>query len=156
MNNQTAKSRTMSPPQAVAHNVNELKHDLLTLLGLQWKLLGADAQQCGRRLRAPVFLIAGAVVLALGAVPVVLLAIAAGLHALGMPLAWALAVAGLAALAVAGGMGYFAWRQFCAATAVLQRSREELRRNMESLKEMFNQNWSLNRGTATPDVDHSN
>ena len=156
MNNHSANSRTMSPPQAVAHNVNELKHDLLTLLGLQWKLLGADVQQCGRRMRAPVILIGGAVVLALGAVPVVLLAIAAGLHALGMQLALALAVTGLAAMLTAGGMAYFAWRQFCAATVVLERSREELRRNMESFKEMFNQNWSIHRGTATPDVDPSN
>ena len=153
MINHNHDCRTMSPPQAVAHNVNELKHDLMTLLGLQWKLFSTDVQQCGHGLRAPLIWIFVAAVLAVGAVPVILLTLAAGLHALGLPLAAALAIAALAALAVAAGMAYFAWRRLSTAADVLQRSREELYRNMESLKELFTQNWPLQQRAAATDSE---
>lgn len=138
--------RSTFPPQAVAENVNELKQDLLTLVRLQWELLAADVRECMVRLRTPLVLTASAAVLALGAVPVLLFACAAALHALGVPLAWAQAIVGLIALAIAAGLTMLAWRRLRAAAAVMQRSRDELQRNIESLKELMMQDWSLRRG----------
>lgn len=134
--------RSIFPPQAVAHNVNELKRDLLTLLRLQLELLAADTSECGRRLRIPVLWLAVAAAVGLGAVPVALLAGAAGLAAAGLHAAIAQAIAALVGLAAAAGMGLYAWHKFRSAVAVLQRSRDELQRNIESLKELFMQDWT--------------
>ncbi|MCE9555101.1 MAG: phage holin family protein [Planctomycetes bacterium] len=141
--------RNMFPPQAVAHNVNELKHDVVTLIRLQFELFTADVRETGRRLRAPGLLLACAIVLALGAVPVVLFALAAGLQILGLSPSLSLGIVGVGGLIVAAGVAAYAWQRFRAAAAVMERSREELRRNVESLKELFLQDWSLHR-ESTP------
>jgi hypothetical protein len=141
-------SRNMFPPQAVAHNVNELKHDVVTLIRLQFELFTADVREAGRRLRAPGLLLVCAGVLALGTVPVVLLGLAAGLELLGLPPALALGSVGLGGLTIAVVVAIYAWQRFRVAAAVLERSREELRSNVESLKELFMQDWSLHRGAA--------
>lgn len=148
MNSHDANSQNLSPPQAVARNVNELRQDLLMLLQLQWELLGADVQQCARGLRLTAILLAVAAALALGAVPVLLLAIAAGFVAWGVPMALALALAAILGVAAAGGTAWFAWRHLRAATGVLDRSRSELRRNIETFKHLFTSDGS--RGVATP------
>jgi hypothetical protein len=158
MNDSQNNSRDAFPPQAVAHNVNELKHDLLTLLQLQWKLLGADLRQCVGGMRVTGILLVGAVGLSLGAVVVLLLAIAAAFAALGWPLALALAASGILGLTAAAGLTWFAWNCFRAATDVLKRSREELGRNVESLKELFTRNGpireSLDHGAAVAGHHH--
>ena len=134
-------TRSTFPPQAVAHNVNELKHDLLMLVRLQWELFAADSRECGARLRAPAVLAACAAILALGAVPVLLFALAAALEMFGLPPALAQAIVAAIAIAVAAGLAGYAWQRLRAAAAVMQRSRDELQRNIESLKELMMQDW---------------
>jgi len=141
--------RSIFPPQAVAHNVNELKRDLLTLLRLQLELLAADTSECSRRLKAPLIWIAVAAAVGLGAIPVALLAGASGLTATGLHPAVAQAVSAIVALVAATAMAFYAWHKFRTATAVLQRSRDELQRNVESLKDLFMQDWT---GSAQPNA----
>ncbi|MCE9548552.1 MAG: phage holin family protein [Planctomycetia bacterium] len=136
MNADRAKSGF--PPAAVARNFKELQHDVLVLLRLQVDLVRMDIEQWRRRLSVPLFLLVLAVALALGSVPVLLYGVAQALTSLsGMPLALSLEIVAVVSLGIAAIAAYYGWQRLQAANVVFQRSEEELKRNIEWLKELL-------------------
>jgi hypothetical protein len=112
-------------------NISELMHDLATMGDLQLKLLGVDSRAMLNRARLPAAVGAAAVVLVMGATPVLLLGLA---HLLAESLLWPLSaayslVAGVA-LCLGGLTLWLAYRQLCEAARPLERSRCEFNENV--------------------------
>ena len=63
-------------PKALARDVGEFAHDVLTLAELQAQLFAADAQECGRRVLVPGLALLCGVVLGLTCLPLALAALA--------------------------------------------------------------------------------
>jgi hypothetical protein len=140
-----ADQSTPSPPRAVSQNVGEIKRSISSLAQLQTELFKADTQDAVRQLAAPAALLASALGVALGTVPVALLFIAQGLVALtGWPYWLALliaAVLGFAAAASVAAIGLNGLRQ---PMRLFARSRDELKRNVSWIEH------ALARADASP------
>jgi len=137
------------PPEyagtAAVKHLGNLGHDITSLAELQLKLLAADAREAGRRAALPLGLLVGAAAVALGCVPVLLFALAAALQQAGLSGPVALALSALVGLAVAGVLGWFGWSLIGSSFVSLERSREELTRNLQWIKSAL-----ASRGDGTP------
>jgi hypothetical protein len=129
---------TRSPPNVVARNVFEVAHDVVALAEMQFELGLLELQQLRRRaLPQLAWLVVVGIVL-LGCVPVVLLGLAYGLTAgTGWPLWLALLLVSGGAALLGGVAGAIALRRLKASTSALNGSQEELRRNVEWIKQVF-------------------
>lgn len=149
MVDQATMNDRREPPTRVRESLSDLAHDAVTLAELQVQLLSVDLRDA-RRGAGPALsqLIAGTV-LALGSVPILLLAAA---HVLVATLQWppmgAYALVGAVAALLAAVLVGVGWRQAMRAAATVQRSRSEF---METLR-WFKQ--SLRPSTAGTDADH--
>jgi uncharacterized integral membrane protein len=134
-----------SPTEGVRNGVSGLLHDVTSLAELQFELLKVDAATASRKAAVPAVLIGSAVVLGLSTIPLVLLAIAQVFRdQAGWPPALATLTAvliGLVLAGVVGTLGYFGIRR---AVEPLDRSRDELNRNIAWLKN------ALRRHSAGP------
>jgi hypothetical protein len=142
---------------AFRENLSGLLHDVIELGELQVQLLLLDLSAAGRRTALAALLVGSALVLALGTVPVLLLAIGwTVVQFAGWTHAAAFALTGLVALVLAAGLAWFAWRRLNAAISKLSRSREEFATNVRWIKDALKQNTSPSRrsrtGRATSDV----
>lgn len=137
--------RQTSAAAGVRNGVGELLHDVVSLGELQAQLLAVDARESMQKAQSPVVLLLGGAALALGAVPVLLLALA---EALVLLLDWeralAYLVSGLIGAVVGGVLVFAAWRQAAAVLAVFDRSRAELSENVRWIK------YALTRGRRPP------
>jgi uncharacterized membrane protein YqjE len=128
--------RTKMPD--VAGSVSELAHDVIELSELQAKLFALDLKRSSQRTRTVLILAIVGLCILLGTIPVALLALA---HLLIEQLGWAqsaaLGVAALVGLGLAAILVGIAWAMIKSGLLSLQRSREELSRNIEWLKSML-------------------
>lgn len=135
----------------VAGRVSELTHDVIELSELQAKLFMLDLKESSQRMRTCLILAIVGICVLLGTIPVALLALA---YLLVEQLEWsqaaALGVATLVGIAITAIAIGAAWSIFKRGLMSLERSREELRRNIEWLKSTLR-----NRGQPTADKSRS-
>jgi len=134
----TVDGVSSSAPKGLAGDVREFAHNVLTLAELQAHLFVADVQECGQRVMIPGIVLICGVVLGMACFPLALVVLALFLvqlfevtYAMGFLIAFA-AGAVLSALLVA--IGYLQVREHA---ILLQRSREELRRNLNWIKKVL-------------------
>ena len=124
-----------SPAAGVGRNVAGLTHDLISLAELQTQLVMVDVREGTAKCLLPIALMVGAVLLALGTMPVVLLGIGWALVNLaGFSEGGAFLLVSVLALAVAAGSGWWSVRKLQSAWSVLSRSRQELSENIRWIK----------------------
>jgi uncharacterized membrane protein YqjE len=142
MDDQTkVNERNGSPqpaPKALARDVREFAHDVFILAELQAELFVADMRECGQRVLVPGLVLLGGVALGLACFPIALAALALLLvqvfetsYAVGFLLAFVTGAVVSSLLCVIG------WLKLRARVAVLQRSRQELVRNLRWIKKVL-------------------
>lgn len=122
--------------RSMTRNLGHVAHDLMTLGELQLELLKSDVRESMHRIvPASVMMIAGAV-LAVGTVPVILISLG---HAIalwsGLTLAASFAISAVLGLIVAAVVAYAGYRSISRALTTFERSKRELIRNVQWLKE---------------------
>jgi hypothetical protein len=150
MNGSNGSNGRTAAPRAVVENLSDFLHDVVTLSELQAKLFVADLKDFRSGATMPAALLGAAAVVALGTVPVLLMAIAWLLidYDVLRP-GWAFLAAagvGLALAALLGGVGWYAFRR---RLAVLERSQIELERNITWFKSVLKHSG---RTTRDPNV----
>jgi hypothetical protein len=119
----------------VAASFSGLAHDAIELAELQAQLLKLDVKAAARNGRTGLVLGTVGVCLLLGCVPVALLALAEVFVAqYGWSRAGSLGVAAAIGLVLSAGAGAAAWYRLRRGLASLQRSRDELNRNIAWIK----------------------
>jgi uncharacterized membrane protein YqjE len=139
-------------PKALAGDVGEFAHDVLTLAELQVQLFVTNLQECGRRVFVPgMVLLTGAalglscILFALAALALLLIEVFETSYATGFLLA---AVVGAILSALLGASGWFLVRQ---RLALLRPSQEELVRNLHWIKKVIERK----RTTRSDSTDNS-
>lgn len=133
MNGTTAKR---SPVPNVGRNLAGMTHDLISLTELQCQLVAVDLEEATSKSLLPVILIAVAILLALGTMPVALLGIGWAFVTLGgYSEGTVFLMVSLVALVVAGGIGWLGVIQLRSAVAVMKRSQRELKENVRWVKQ---------------------
>ena len=156
MGHQTKVSeRNGSPqtaPKALARDVGEFAHDVLTLAELQAQLFVTDLQECSQRALVPGLVLICGAALGLACFPVALAALALLFiqvfetsYAAGFLLA---AIVGAISSALLCVIGWFLVRK---RLAVLRRSQQELVRNLRWIKKVLERN----RTTRSDSTDNS-
>jgi hypothetical protein len=119
----------------VAGSVSGLTHDVIELAELQAKLVALDLKKSSQRTRTVLVLAILGICFVLGTIPVALTALA---HLLAEQLGWAqsaaFGVAALAGIVLAAIVLGTAWAMIKSGLISLERSREELARNLDWLK----------------------
>lgn len=129
------QQRKTSPAVGMGRNLADLSHDLLTLVELQCQLLFVDIAEGKSKSILPLILIVSGCLLALAALPVLLLAFGWMLVNLGeLSQHAAFFIVSLSAIALAGGAVWGGFKLLSRAMAVLGRSRQEMRENLEWIK----------------------
>lgn len=124
-----------TPPVQIGHGIAELVHDMIELIELQFQLLAVDLRE--GRARAIVLLILGgmAMMLFLGALPVLLFGagwLLATSTELTMPAAFA--IVGVITIIVSAIITVIAYFQMTHVMEIFQRSRRELNSNLNWIK----------------------
>lgn len=146
--NSNGKAKGTDPN--VAASVSSLAHDAIELAELQLKLLKLDTQAAARNGGMSLALVVVGVCLLLGCVPVALAALAELFVAqFGWTRAAAYAASAAVGLALSAGAGTAAWMRVRSALASLQRSRDELERNIAWIKS----NLKRDRSRSHPDSE---
>jgi hypothetical protein len=115
---------------------SRLKSDFAELLRVRWQLGKLEAQTAVYSLRGLAITLAVAALLALVALPVLVVALAKALDgAAGIPFAGWAAIFGCGMLIVAAGLAWFRYRRFRAEFAGFEQSLEELREDFVWLEE---------------------
>lgn len=131
------RGRTGFRGQNGQKNVGDLGRDVAALVELQLKLLEEDLRDAGHRAAVPAALLAGALVLALGCVPVLLIALARAIELSGVPPWASLLIAGLLALVASGLAGLAGWLRARSCLKILNRSYQEFLQNLRWVKSAF-------------------
>ena len=133
--NGRSHAATKTPASNMGGGVAGLLHDLMTLAELQVKLFSVDAKDATGRMIIPIGLIAAGAILALTALPLALIAIAQVLrYQADWPPAVATLVALLIGLVIAGILAFVGYLLLRRSLRPMERSREELQRNINWLK----------------------
>jgi hypothetical protein len=116
-------------------NVMSFAHDLWSLAELQIQLFFIDFKEALSRSAVPLALLLAATALAFAAIPLAVWAIVWLLiNKAGFSEQAAFSSVALASAIVAGLVGWLGWRQLKKALAVLRRSRDEMRENLNWVK----------------------
>lgn len=137
MNGNRAASEAPIPEASnvLRTNVAGLLHDVLTLGELQVQLVTLDLRETWSKSKIPAVLIAGALIFALGTIPVFLGGIGWVLHnTAGWGVGVALLVTAGVALLLAGVTAWISWRKMSSALTTLTRSQQELSSNVRWIK----------------------
>ena len=127
--------RINSPAESMIGNIAEFGNDLATLGELQAKLAVIDLKETVGRALVPAILAVSALLLVLGSLPVLLLGVAWLLITkAGMNEGWAMLATAGVALILAGILAFLAIPALRRSFASLDRSREELARNVAWIK----------------------
>lgn len=122
-------------PNGAARGMGDLAHDIMSLAELQFELFRLDCREALQRIRTPASLLLLAGIVAIGTVPVALILVAEFLtQAAGLSRTAAFSIATLGGFLVAAGLGVVGWSFLRRVARVLERSREELTRNMTWIK----------------------
>jgi hypothetical protein len=130
--NGNGKAQTKMPD--VAASVSDLTHDVIELSELQAKLLILDVKQTSQNARTCLILGAAGACLLLGTVPVALIFLGELLDGLGMSRVAGFGVATLVGIALVATLFGLAWWHVKSGMVSLQRSRDELNRNIAWIK----------------------
>ena len=132
LNGRTAEP---SPAAAVSRNLADFLHDILTLIELQIQLFGVDLREAVQRSILPVVLLAGAAVITVACVPLVLMGIVWTLVLrAGLSQDVAFFATALGGIVIAVIMGVVAWQSFAHLGPIIERSLQELRQNLLWIK----------------------
>ena len=144
-----------SPPttsSALAQDVGEFAHNVLTLAELQGQLFVADVQECGRRAFVPGLVLIAGVALGLTCFPIALAAIALLLaQVYQTSYAASFLITAAAGAVVSALLSAIGWVQVRRRVAVLGRSQHELVRNLQWIKKVLERS----RITRKNDTDNS-
>ena len=139
-----------SPSQAMAQNVGDLAHDIATLAELQAQLFVTDLQSVRRQVVAPLVLVAVGGAFLLACLVVALLGAAYALiEFAGWSYTASFLLTALAAAIVVLVLCFVAWKKLRSSLATLQRSREELKRNFQWLKQSLRRREAADRARTT-------
>jgi len=127
--------RQESPIRGTARGVADVWHDALSLAELQGRLFAAEMTGAARRSRIAAGLLALACILALAGLPVLVVALGCLLIDAGLGPAAAFAIAGVTPIIVGIVVGAVGWHQMSLTFREFPRSRLELRRNFDWLKQ---------------------
>jgi hypothetical protein len=116
-------------------DLGELAHDVITLAELQAKLFVEDARIIAQSARRWAIVLVAAALIALASLPVAVLGIAYLVSWTGLDLALSMLLVSLILLGAMGAMIVVSARRLKGATEPLQRSAEELQRNVEWVKQ---------------------
>jgi len=117
-------------------NLSGFAHDVATLAELQLRLVGVDVRDASRTAGPAAAFLGSAIVLGLGAAPVLLAALSFLLvEAAGWSYAGAFGLVAVLSVAAAGVVGSIGWRRLTSAIGTLQRSRDELIETVRWIKE---------------------
>jgi Putative Actinobacterial Holin-X, holin superfamily III len=131
--NTNGRPRTEEPN--VATSFSELAHDVIELGELQAQLFANDVKSTTQKTRVSLLLSVVGVCVLLGSVPVVLFAFGELIAELtGWPLSAGLAIAAVVGIAASAGFLAAAWSRLNDGLSSLQRSRDELNRNIAWIK----------------------
>lgn len=141
-----------SPSGEIRHGVRQVAHDVIMLAELQADLLRVEVRDLTTRVAIPaVVMIAGAAVVGLASVPVLLLCAAYALHEFAdWSLTASLGAAGGGGAVIAAILAYLALQRIKSLGNAFGRSRAELTRNIQWLKEV------LSHPAETADSIYSN
>ena len=156
MDSQTKVSQQNGAPQtaprALARDVGEFAHDVLTLAELQGQLFVANVQECSQRVLVPGLILLGGVALGLACVPVALAALALLLiQVFEISYAAGFLIAALLGAALSALLGTIGWFQVRKGLAVMGRSQQELVRNLRWIKKVLERS----RITRRNSIDNS-
>ena len=141
-----------SAPKALARDVGEFAHDVFTLAELQAQLFVADLRECGRRVLVPGLVLLAGVALGLSCVPFALAALALSLiQVFETSYAAAFLLSTIAGAVLSALLGVSGWLLVRKRLAVLQRSQQELVRNLRWIKKVLERN----RTTRSDSTDNS-
>jgi uncharacterized membrane protein YqjE len=139
-------------PGALARDVGEFAHNVLTLAELQAQLFAADVQEYGQRVLVPGLVLIGGAALGLACFPIALAALALLLiQVLGTSYATGFLVAAVVGAVLSALLCVIGWFQVRKRLAVLQRSQQELVRNLRWIKKVLERS----RITRTNSFDNS-
>ncbi len=131
----STNGRARNDEPNVAASFSELTHDAIELAELQAQLFALDLKQTSQSTRTSLVLAVAGVCVLLGSTPVALMALA---ELLVQQFSWSPAagygVATLVGVAVSVAILANAWSQFRSGIVTMQRSREELSRNIAWVK----------------------
>ncbi len=116
------------------YSATAVARDLWSLAELQSQLMAADFRESRRRAMAALVASVIGLVILLAAMPIALVALAELLRMAGLSAPAGYGCAALAAVVIAGGALWFAWRRLNAALTSFSRSRDELRRNLNAIR----------------------
>ncbi len=147
--NTNGRARTEEPN--VATSFSELAHDVIELGELQAQLFANDVKSTTQKTRTSLLLSVIGVCVLLGSIPVVLFAVAELIAELtGWPLSGGLAIAAVVGIAASAGFLVTAWNRLNDGLSSLERSRDELNRNIAWIKSSLR-----SRAATKADLKHS-
>jgi cytochrome bd-type quinol oxidase subunit 1 len=136
MNEKSGKPESAS--RRFARGVGDFTHDVLTLTELQAQLLAADLQECRQRVLIPTVLLLSGVAVSLACFPIALTALAMFLiQSLQISSATGFLLAFIVGAVLGILMTVVGWYQVGRRMAVLQRSKQELVRNLRWIKKVL-------------------
>lgn len=125
-------------PRALAQDVGEFAHDVLTLAELQAQLFVADVQECGQRVLVPGLVLLCGVALGLACLPIALAALALlVIQLFETSSAAGFLIAALVGAVLSALLCVIGWFQVHERVAVLGRSQQELVRNLRWIKKVL-------------------
>jgi hypothetical protein len=137
-------------PRAVVENLSDFLHDVVTLSELQAKLFVADLKDFRSGAAVPAALLGAGAIVALGCIPVLLMAIAWLLIDYEiLSHGWAFLAATGVGVLLAAVLGIAGWALFRRNLSVLERSQLELERNITWFKSVLKHSG---RTTRDPNV----
>lgn len=145
--NTNGKAKPAAPNVAASFTV--LAHDAIELAELQAKLLKLDAQAAARDSGMSIALLVVGACLLLGCVPVALVALGEWFVVqFGWPRSGAYGAVAAIGLVLSVGASVAAWYRLRSAGAALQRSRDELNRNLAWIKSNLKRDRSSARSSS--------
>jgi len=145
--NTNGRARDKQPD--VATSFSELAHDVIELGELQAQLFALDVKSTVKKTSSSVLLSVIGLVVLLGTVPVVLLAVGYLIAEIfDWPISAGLGIAAVVGIAISAGILLLGWSRLKAGLNSMQRSSEELRRNIAWIKSTLR-----SRRSATSAID---
>lgn len=128
-----------SPSGDIRHGVRQVAHDVIMLAELQTDLLRVEVRDLTTRVAIPaIAMIAGAAVVALASLPILFLCVAYALHEFAdWSLTASMGAAGGGGAVIAAILGFIALKRIKSLGNAFGRSRAELTRNIQWLKEVL-------------------
>lgn len=147
----TTNGRVRANEPNVTGSFSDLAHDVIELAELQSKLFALDIKSTTAKTRTSLLLSVTGVCLLLGSIPVALYALAElFVEQFGWSQSAGFAVAALIGLALSGCFLAAAWQRFRTGMNIMQRSREELTRNIAWIKSSLRSQPTARSDTEQP------